>query len=46
MKRILRIIGEVLSALIPVIRKEKLVEDSVIVVLETIIAILAIVIAT
>lgn len=43
MKKALRIIGEVLTALVPIIRKEKLIEDSVIVALETIIAILIII---
>ena len=43
MKNILRIIGAILTALLPVFRKEKIVEDSVIVILELIIAILLLV---
>jgi hypothetical protein len=43
MKNILRIIGSIITALLPVFRKEKIVEDSVIVVLELIIAILILV---
>ncbi len=43
MVKVLRIIKNVLAALIPIIRKEKLIEDSIILILETIVAILIVI---